>query len=224
VTRLIDLSGKRFGRLKVVSKADSVKGQTLWICKCDCGVSKTLYAQHLMRRRTISCGCARRIERNDKFPSPIEGAKWIPLGHGKFTLVDDDDYEKFSRHTWCITSEGYASRTSLHKVIYLHREVIKAKAKSVVDHLNRNRLDNRKENLRVCSQGQNIQRRGKFKKASTSKYKGVHWNESRKRWIAQIVIQNKNIRLGRFKDEIEAAKAYDRRALETFGKYAWTNF
>jgi hypothetical protein len=224
VTNLIDLVGKRFGRLTVLRRSDSIKNQTRWTCKCDCGSIKSLYATHLAGGKTISCGCARRIDRSDELPTSVKGAKWMPLGHKKFTLVDEDDYQKFSRHTWRVTSEGYAARGIVRGILYLHREIIKAKKGPAVDHINRNKLDNRKINLRICSYGQNIQRRGKFKSNSTSKYKGVHWSEARKRWIAQIHIQYKNINLGRFKTEADAARAYDKRAVKAFGKYAWTNF
>lgn len=91
-----------------------------------------------------------------------------------------------------------------------------------VDHINGDRLDNRKDNLRICTEKQNRQNRKKIS-GKTSKYKGVHWNKLNKNWRARIIINDKSIDLGSFKKEIQAAKVYNKAALTYFKEYAKLN-
>jgi len=93
----------------------------------------------------------------------------------------------------------------------------------VVDHINHNRSDNRRCNLRTCTQSQNMANRRKHKGLS-SKYKGVHWRKKEKRWRAQIRINYRTIYLGQFVDELDAATAYDITALKYFGEFTLPNF
>ena len=91
-----------------------------------------------------------------------------------------------------------------------------------VDHINHDGLDNRKSNLRLCTQRQNNQTqrpRGK-----TSKYKGVYWNKRAKKFMASICIDGKKKSLGYFIDEVAAAKSYDKAAKKLFGEFAYLNF
>ena len=92
----------------------------------------------------------------------------------------------------------------------------------VVDHIDGNGLNNRRSSLRICTHRQNMwnsRPRGKG-----SKYKGVCWDKSRKRWIVVVRRGDLHIHLGRFDDEVEAARAYDRKAFELFGEFAYLNF
>jgi len=92
----------------------------------------------------------------------------------------------------------------------------------VVDHLDGNSLNNRKSNLRVCTVSQNHQnRRWTY---GSSRYKGVWWNKKMKKWVAGITLKRKYIFIGHFADEVAAAKAYDRKAAELFGEFAYLNF
>ena len=84
-------------------------------------------------------------------------------------------------------------------------------------------LNNQKANLRICTRSQN-KMNGKSYKNSSSKYKGIWWVKKNKKWRVRIRLNNKTIHLGYFKDETEAAKAYDSKAKELFGEFARLNF
>ena len=99
---------------------------------------------------------------------------------------------------------------------------MKAPKGTLVDHIDRNSLNNRRGNLRLCTPSQNIlNTRGK---KGTSKYKGVWWNTKKNKWLAMITSKGRHFHLGFFDEEIEAAKAYDRKAVELFGEFAYLNF
>ena len=118
-----------------------------------------------------------------------------------------------------MTSRKSEKRTS----IQMHRFVLNLKPEdSELDHVNRNGLDNRKSNLRKATRSNQMANARKRKGELTSKFKGVCW--TRRRWQSNITVNGKQIYLGRFKDETEAALAYDTAAKEHFGEYAKTNF
>lgn len=152
--------------------------------------------------------------------------------HGKHQiLLDDEDYEIYSKFKWTIRKDKntfYAQRCAricgIKKTCILHREIC-ALTKGdglVVDHVNRNGLDNRRENLRICTVTEN-NRNTTSRANSTSKYKGVWWEKARRKWRAVIKFDNKSIHLGSFINEIDAAKAYNEAALKYHGKFANIN-
>lgn len=153
--------------------------------------------------------------------------KKISLTQGKFAIVDDDDYEQLSRWKWYALKRRetfYAVRKYKRKtMIFMHRQILqltKGDSKET-DHRNHCGLDNRKQNIRICSKSQNHQNQ-RPRKLGMSKYKGVVWHK--KKWQVQIGHRGKEIYLGRFDNEIEAAKAYDHKAKELFGEFVYTNF
>lgn len=157
----------------------------------------------------------------------------IPLSQGKFTIVDPDDYERLSRDKWYAAKghntfyaiRGKWSKRERKRVeIRMHRVIMRPPADLCVDHINHNGLDNRKANLRLATYAQNVHNRKKFAKPATSKYKGVSWHNSNRRWSAAIQINGKRMHLGSFHDEINAAKAYDQAAKKFHGKFASLNF
>lgn len=110
---------------------------------------------------------------------------------------------------------------------YLHRELLGVQhaGRSVeVDHVNGNKLDNRRENIRLCQRGLNNANRRKLRDGKQSKFRGVTWAKDKQRWQAQIGFRGKNIMLGRFKTEEEAARAYDKEARKLYGEFARPNF
>ena len=154
-----------------------------------------------------------------------QGAKLIPLTQCQFAIVDADDYDELKQYTWCavkIPRTYYAARRSWRKNIRMHRLIMNAPKGLFVDHINHDGLDNRKNNLRLCTQRQNNQ--NQRPRGKTSKYKGVYWNKRAKKFMASICIDGKKKSLGYFDSEIVAAKAYDKAAKIVFGEYAYLNF
>jgi hypothetical protein len=155
-----------------------------------------------------------------------EGYGLIPLTQGKFAIVDAEDYDWLNQYNWCAgKNKGtfYAHRGSNGKTVLMHREIMRAPKGVVCDHRNHNRLDNRKSNLRLCTPAQN-QYNKRPKKGCASRYKGVAWRRDSEKWRAQIGYNHKKIHLGNFDHEIEAAMAYDDKAVELFGEFAYLNF
>lgn len=159
--------------------------------------------------------------------------KEIQLSKGFVTVVDDEDYEYLSQWKWKAIDKGnhvYAARTKRcgprkegkSKTIYLHRSLIECDS-LIVDHINLNSLDNRKQNLRVSNKSQNISNQKKRKSKTSSKYKGVGWNKQRNKWKATICKNYKIYHLGFFSKELEAARAYNRAAVELHGEFACLN-
>lgn len=157
--------------------------------------------------------------------------KEIPLTKGKVALIDDDDYEYINQWRWKLSTSGYAIRTVCLKndlginrftSLIMHRVIMNAKKSEVIDHVDCDRLNNTKNNLRFCSIGENCRNRVKTKK-NTSGYKGVSWHKRDKRWIASIKINGIGVHLGSYIDVIEAANTYDKAAKKYFGKFAKTN-
>lgn len=160
-------------------------------------------------------------------------SRCIPVGPFPhyYAIVDDEDYEWLSQFNWA----PQISRNITRDTIYAMRHQVPERAMHkflvdypMVDHKNGIGLDNRKENLREATLSQN--QMNKIKQATcngnptSSKFKGVCYDKSRSKWQAHIGLNSKIIRLGRFTDEVEAAQAYDRKAIELFGNYARLNF
>lgn len=153
--------------------------------------------------------------------------KKLMLSNKSVALVDNEDFEKVSMYSWYLHKGGYAARNGTRPgephTIFLHHFVTSTGYKYVVDHINGNRLDNRKENLRIVTQQQNCFNRPPNKNKSSSKYKGVYWSKQKNLWLALIKINGKSRHLGYFNTEINAAIAYNENAKVLFGKYAWLN-
>lgn len=150
--------------------------------------------------------------------------KSIPLTRGKYALIDDDDYERVSRYKWQYSTHvngGYAVHNSWKEgKMYLHRFVMGAASSQEVDHVNRDRLDCRKENLRFCTHKQN--QRNIYKQNSTG-YKGVT-NHYKNKYRAKITVDGKYIGLGTYDTAEQAARAYDEAAKKYYGEFAYLNF
>jgi len=168
---------------------------------------------------------------------PIPEYRFIPLGKELFAKVDVDDFDWLNQWKW---KPDYIKQTNSFRAIrqtkkkdsvsgkverktyLMHREIVKAKNGLVVDHWNHDSLDNRKENLRECTHAENSSNMKRHKENKYSKFKGVYPNKAR--WRAVIMQYGKYIHIGTFDTQIEAAKAYDSRAIELFGEFAYLNF
>lgn len=153
--------------------------------------------------------------------------KEIPLTQGKVALVDAQDYERVMQFNWAAVFDGWTwyaittiikpKRTSMR----MHRFILSAPHGLMVDHKDRNGLNNTRDNLRFATASQNGHNAG-ISLRNTSGYKGVYKED--KKWIASITINRKQFIIGRYLTAEDAARAYDAKAKESFGEFARTNF
>ena len=137
-------------------------------------------------------------------------------------LIDADSVDELSAYQWSIGTHGYATSGAGHDQVLMHRLITGATKSDFVDHINRNKLDNRRCNLRLCTSRQNSMNRTK-QLNNTSGFKGVCQTVTGK-WQAQITYNGRSIYLGLYNDPDTAAKAYDTAARDIFGEYAFLNF
>ncbi len=145
------------------------------------------------------------------FAEIISGARVIPLTKGKFAIVDWEDYDWLtSLAKWSLSGE-YAfrrkERKGIGQSILMHSLLIEREVGKVIDHINRNKLDNRRSNLRCCTQSQNLMNRG-ANKGNSSGFKGVSFCKKDGKWAASICVNYKATNLGKFNTPEEAHAAY----------------
>lgn len=172
-----------------------------------------------------SAKCRRSAER---FRDPEKMKLAVSGGRGKtiFTLISPEDYERALERYWYLNRFGYvmSTRTRDYPSIGLHRFLLGEPSDKWVDHISGDKLDNRRENLRLCDRQGNARNRFKNLKPASSIYKGVTWNARKGKWYALIFVEGKQRFIGQFDDEVEAALAYDARARLAFGEFAKLNF
>lgn len=150
--------------------------------------------------------------------------KIIQLTQGKETIVDDEDYDFLCKEIKWSYDGRYARGWSkkLNKKLRMHRMIAERMGiTGNVDHKDRNRLNNQRNNLRIANQSQNIANSNRNGK-SISGYKGVY--PARRKWMARIQVNYKFVNIGYFETAEEAARAYDKAARNFFGEFACTNF
>ena len=151
----------------------------------------------------------------------------LVLSNAEFALVDADLLPELSQFRWNPCDGGYARRWTGGQPRWelLHRRINQTPAHLKTDHANGNPSDNRRENLRNASDSQNNQNASKYRGQLTSQYKGVSFRKDRGTWLATISLGKKPAwKIGTFKTEIDAAKAYDDEARKHFGEFARLNF
>lgn len=156
---------------------------------------------------------------------------FIPLTRGKVAVIDFEDFEKVRPYKWHADKNGhrwYATRgvrlSGKLQKIYMHRFLLKAPVGTLTDHDDGNGLNNRRYNICVCSEAENQHSFRTKSKNASSKFRGVSWLPALSRWRAGIEKSGKYFNLGNFESEEAAARAYDKKALELFGKFASPNF
>lgn len=204
--------GKRFGRLQTIGiYGHNKRGETLILCQCDCG-NKSYHVKHkIISGQVKSCGCLYKEGSKPHQYNRYDLSGPIGKGYtnkGEEFLFDVEDYDKVKGYCWYIDSNGFLRTTN--KTITMHRLLTDCPKGLYVDHINHNRQDNRKCNIRVCTGQQNVRNR---------KVNGVTFDGFK--YIARICIDGDQRVLGRF-NTYEEAKAIRREAeLQYFGEYAY---
>ena len=143
----------------------------------------------------------------------------ILLTQGHVAIVDADDFERASKHSWHAHKHGnvvYARTNIQRKKVYLHHFILGV---GRIDHKNHNGLDCRKDNLRFCNQSQNIAN-ARRRHDNSSGVKGVGWDAGAQKWRAYIRKDGKKIHLGYHADIANAIAARERASVALFGEFA----
>lgn len=156
--------------------------------------------------------------------------KEINLTNGGVALVDDDEFEELSKFKWFGHREHNATYVWRHQYngtrkygkVKMHRQVMKTNDDMIIDHRDRNGLNNQKSNLRICSCGENLMN-ATIRSDNASGFKGVSYHKKNKRWRATINKDGKQKSLGCYATPEAAAVAYNSAALELFGEFARPN-
>ena len=145
--------------------------------------------------------------------------KQIKLTQGKVALVDNEDFEYLNQWKWFFDGK-YAGRREKtgEKEIFMHRFINNTPQGFLTDHINRNKLDNRRINLRTVTYQQNQFNRN-LSKNSSSGYMGVNWDKFNNKWLSRIKINDKLLNLGRFSDIKDAIKTREKAEKIYFGEF-----
>ena len=222
----VDLTNQRFGRLLVLSKYDVVgKGETRWLCRCDCGNECVVSRGGLKGGKTQSCGCLQR-ERTSEIKRKyntydLSGEYGIGYtSKGEEFYFDLEDYDKIKDYCWCFNDQDYiVAHNKSGNNIRLHRLILNINNKDIIiDHKNRRKNDNRKSNLRIATKSENAMNRPADIRSTTG-YKGVH--KVGNKYTANIGLNNETIYLGIFDSMEDAAECRYRNEKEIFGEFAY---
>jgi hypothetical protein len=233
---MIDLTGKKFGHLTVIEldKAKTAEIKTkgrwekAWRCVCDCGKETSVIASKLKSGHTKSCGhisgentrneAAEKAGKNNAVIKNYDNYAEISL-NGIKTLIDKQFIGEVVKYNWLVSKAGYLFRhVNKGETVWLHRFVMGMPSKEkTVDHINHNKLDNRCENLRVCTETEN-NRNTVLRKDNATGYKGVHFFNGKYR--AKIHVYGKTIQIGIFDTAEKAHEAYVEAARHYFGEFA----
>lgn len=236
--RVVDLVGKKFGRLTVVKRIEDYvdsngRKYVQWLCKCDCEDNNyvSVVGNNLKNGTTKSCGCLQKeivSKTNKKFNDYDLTSKEYGIGFtskGEEFYFDLEDYDLIKDYCWYLDNKGYVvARNVLNSTEHIHLHKLLFPNSQEVDHRRHNPNDNRKENLRPVSHNQNMFNKCKYKN-NTSGVTGVTWHKRSNKWRVSITVNNKSIHLGYFdKQDFEKAVKVRREAEKKyFGDYSFDN-
>lgn len=227
-----DLTGQRFGRLVVIEQAEdfvSPSGNKVsgWLCKCDCGNEVCVRGASLLNGNTKSCGCyalSPESKNTKKYNTFIQDGE-IGRGYdykGSEFLFDWEDYDIVSKYCWSVNTIGYVrTQDYANRLdILMHRYVTNAPKGMYVDHINHNKSDNRKSNLRVCSQSENMMN-AVMRKDNKTGVKGVRWLEKEHVWEVRLKVNGEHKIMQKFDNFDEAVAARKEAEIKYFGDYRY---
>ena len=220
--KILDLTGFKTGHYTVLYKAEDVSDMAFprkaWMCQCDCGTVRRITETTLINNKNenYSCGCLRK-----KINDIIIHDDYIEIilnNSDNNCLIDTEDYELIKNNHWVLSSDGYAISSSgdLFRK-RMHRIIMHVNNDLLIDHINRNRLDNRKSNLRIVDNQHNSFNQT-IRSTNTSGVIGVTWWKRDQNWSAQIKYNYKSHRLGYFDNFDDAVIARLNAEIKYFGK------
>lgn len=232
---LKDETGNRYGKLVVIRRCPEYENGNgaKWLCKCDCGNDNVVvFGGNLRNGSVTSCGC-NKIEYTQKYlEKNREKYKTTYVNKGDYILcttfegnnfiIDIEDYKKIKQYTWRTSSNGYIITTINRKNILLHRLIMNPSDDLIVDHINHDKKDNRRSNLRICTVSNNNMNKSKLK-SNTSGVTGVTWNKKGGYWVSQIGLNNEIIILGYNTNFEKAVKLRKEAEEKYFGEYSYHN-
>lgn len=228
IGRFIDITDQVFGRLTVVAPTDQRdSGSVKWLCRCKCGTETLVSARNLKSGAVQSCGCLQkervkeRGKKNKKY-NVFETQGDVSIGYTKAGikfLIDAEDLDRVIQHCWHVDGQGYICSDVGGKNVLLHRFVLSITDERITDHINRNKTDNRKKNLRIVTRQQNNMNRG-IPRNNTTGTKGVYKSKNGK-YVAQIRKDRRLIHLGTYDTLEEARQVRIEKEIELFGEFAY---
>ena len=239
MSKLKDLTGKKFGRLTVLERVENCisskeKNITKWKCKCDCDNEKIIIvsSSNLTSGNTKSCGCLRKEEfskRKKKYNTyDLSGEYGIGYtSKGEEFYFDLEDYDKIKNYCWRIDDNGYVMtdirENGVRCVVGIHRIITDCPNDLMPDHIGgrHSKNDNRKSNLRIVTKQQNTMN-VPIRKNNVSGVTGVSFNRNWNKWVAQIVFNGENHQKGfdNFEDAVNQRKEWEN---QYFGEYSYDN-
>jgi len=229
--------GRKFGKLTVLKEVQGIhktKNKYYFkrvLCQCECGNLKEIDYCNLINGSTETCGCEhiqRIIEKKERYNTyDLSGEYGIGYTlKGENFYFDLEDYDKIKDYCWYKNRNGYMvtnMKTDNNKkfICFLHKIIMNSprRSKTVVDHINRNPSDNRKTNLRIVTQAKNCINKSK-QLNNTSGFVGVSWNKHRRKWEANIGVNNQKMSLGFYNTKGEAIKVRREAEEKYFGEFA----
>ena len=200
MAKLIDLVGKKFDKLTVIQRSNnfilpSGKQVVTWECLCDCGNEITARGDYLRNGIIRHCGCDRKgngVGKLSKLNNYVVlddyAIGFATNTHNEF-YIDIDDLNQMQKYSWYESDTGYLMSRINNKIVRMHRLIMNVKDKKIViDHINHNTLDNRKNNLRIATNSQNNMNK-RLLSNSTSGITGVSWDKRKEKgdpWILYI--------------------------------------
>jgi len=227
-----DLTGMKFGRLIVIEQSEDYiapcgRHYPMWKCICSCVDKNIVFvtSQDLKSGHTKSCGCFNREQTSNRCKkynqydlSKEYGIGFLSNNDQEF-YFDIEDYDLIKNYCWMLNNYGYAYAHKDDTNVSMHRIIMNCSGDMVVDHINGNKLDNRKSNLRVCTIAENVRHRVSFPNNNSGNL-GVYFDKRINRWCARLFCNGKDYYLGSFANKQQAIDVRRQAEIEYFGEFA----